>query len=207
MKPSQLRKELSVAFSNGLKYLIVEPPGIGKTEIVIAAANPLSPLSGLATGSFNGLHPKSKFLAFMFHSYSKALTLGLAALACLLAIPAFATPITIDMAAVGNPGNADDPEGTGNGRVDYSYQIGKYDVTIGQYAAFLNAVAATDTYSLYNASMETDPWVAGISRTGLLGAYVYSVIGPAGFVPASGVTAANRPITYVSWFDAARLAN
>lgn len=38
MKPSQLRKELTVAFSNGLKYLIVGPPGIGKTEIVIAAA-------------------------------------------------------------------------------------------------------------------------------------------------------------------------
>ena len=137
----------------------------------------------------------------------KTLSFGLAALACLLAVPAGADQITYEMVTVGNPGNANDPEGTENGRVDYSYQIGKYDVTIGQYAAFLNAVAATDTYSLYNASMETDPWVAGISRTGLSGAYVYSVTGPAGFVPASGVTAANRPITYVSWFDAARFAN
>jgi len=137
----------------------------------------------------------------------KTLSLGVAALACLLAAPAGADTVTYEMVTVGNPGNANDPEGTGNGRVDYSYQIGKYDVTIGQYAAFLNAVAATDTYSLYNPSMETDPWVAGISRTGLSGGYVYSVTGPAGFVPASGVTAANRPITYVSWFDAARFAN
>ena len=49
-----------------------------------------------------------------------------------------ACAITIDMVTVGNPGNANDPD-TGNlyGRVGYSYQIGKYNVTIAQYVAFL----------------------------------------------------------------------
>lgn len=134
----------------------------------------------------------------------KAVSLGLAALACLLAVPASAAPITIDMVTVGNPGNAGDTmAGTstfGKGSVAYSYQIGKYDVTIGQYAAFLNAVAATDTYSLYNAAMGTDLNVAGISRTGDSGSYAYSVIN-------NGGDSANRPITYVSWWDAARFSN
>ena len=53
---------------------------------------------------------------------------------------------------VGNAGNAPDPS-TGYGAVDYNYNIGEYDVTAGQYTAFLNAVAATDTYGLYNSSM------------------------------------------------------
>jgi sulfatase modifying factor 1 len=125
----------------------------------------------------------------------KALSLWLAALACLLAAPAGAEPINYTMVTVGNPGNDNDPATT-YGRVDYSYQIGKYDVTIGQYTAFLNAVAATDTYSLYNPSMGSDGNIKGISQNGSLGSYNYSVIG-----------SANRPITYVSWFDAARFAN
>jgi formylglycine-generating enzyme required for sulfatase activity len=87
------------------------------------------------------------------------------------------------MVTVGNPGNANDTGGTFNGAVNYSYQIGKYDVTIGQYTAFLNAVAATDTYSLYNASMASDLNVAGISRTGGSGSYSYSVMNNGGDLP------------------------
>jgi sulfatase modifying factor 1 len=130
----------------------------------------------------------------------KPLSLWLAALACLLAAPAGADQITIDMVTVGNPGNANDTGGSRIGRVDYSYQIGKYDVTIGQYTAFLNAVATTDTYSLYNAFMASDLSVAGISRTGGSGSYSYSVIN-------NGGNSGNRPITYVSWWDAARFSN
>ena len=37
--------------------------------------------------------------------------------------------------------------------MDYAYNIGTYEVTTGQYVAFLNAVAATDTYGLYNINM------------------------------------------------------
>ena len=109
-----------------------------------------------------------------------------------------ATLITIDWVTVGDPGNAADT--TTYGGVAYDYQIGKYDVTIGQYTAFLNAVAATDTYSLYNTSMATDLNMAGISRTGSSGSYTYSVIN-------NGGDSSNRPITYVSWWDSARFSN
>jgi sulfatase modifying factor 1 len=109
--------------------------------------------------------------------------------------------ITIDTVTIGNPGNAADS--TGYGAVSYTYDIGTYEVSLLQYTAFLNAVAATDTYSLWNANMGSDNGVgtgnlniAGISRANSSGSYTYSVIGDG-----------NRPVTYVSWFDAARFTN
>jgi formylglycine-generating enzyme required for sulfatase activity len=128
---------------------------------------------------------------------------GVASLLGAMAVPARA--ITYDLVAVGNAGNANDT--TGYGAVAYDYQIGKYDVTIGQYTAFLNAVAATDTYSLYHASMATDLAIAGISQAGSPGTYTYSVIAPSGSNPPGASSPGNRPITYVSWFDSARFAN
>ncbi len=110
-----------------------------------------------------------------------------------------AAPIDITMVAVGNPGNAADSNGYGS--VGYTYQIGKYDVTLSQYAAFLNAVAKTDTYGLYNTGMETDfpnnyGVSIGISRTGSSGSYSYSVMGNG-----------NMPVFDVTWGDAARFCN
>jgi formylglycine-generating enzyme len=102
------------------------------------------------------------------------------------------------LVTVGNPGNADDV--TGFGGVPYVYRIGTYSVTIEQYATFLNAVAANDTYSLYDSRMTTDLNSAGIRRDGEPGRYTYAVLDNAG-------SSANRPITYVNWFDAARFAN
>ncbi|NBT13339.1 MAG: PEP-CTERM sorting domain-containing protein [Planctomycetia bacterium] len=95
---------------------------------------------------------------------------------------------------VGNPNNAADL--SGHGRVDHAYRIGMYEVTIGQYADFLNAAAKSDPYGLYDDHMRTDLNIAGISRAGTSGSYTYTVI-----------DSANRPIAYVSWFDAARFAN
>ncbi len=106
--------------------------------------------------------------------------------------------ISYELVPVANPGNTNDT--TGFGSVSYAYRIGKYDVTIGQYTTFLNAVAATDTYSLYNTNMGTDLNSAGISRSGSSGSYSYSVMNNSG-------SSANRPITYVTWFNAARFAN
>jgi formylglycine-generating enzyme len=104
-----------------------------------------------------------------------------------------ANAITMETVPVGDVGN---PPQNGVGGVNYAYHIGKYEVTIGQYTDFLNAIASTDTYSLYNTAMATDINVAGISRAGASGNYSYSIIG-----------SANHPITYVSWGDAARFAN
>jgi sulfatase modifying factor 1 len=104
--------------------------------------------------------------------------------------------IAIDTVPVGNVGNANDPA-TGNlyGGVNYAYSIGKYEVTVGQYTSFLNAVASTDMYNLYNPSMASDANIAGISRICASGC-TYSAIG-----------SPNHPVTYVSWGDAARFAN
>jgi len=142
----------------------------------------------------------------------RACSLGIAALASLLAVSASAGTVDYTMVTVGNPGNGTDTSGRPNtagfGRVDYSYQIGKFDVTIGQYTAFLNAADPTGTNpnGIYNSSMGTDGNIAGISYTSESSAgSKYAVIGPSG--TAYGQTGANRPITYVSWFDAARFAN
>jgi formylglycine-generating enzyme required for sulfatase activity len=106
--------------------------------------------------------------------------------------------VTIDWVTVGDAGNAADT--TTYGVVADPFQIGKYEVTIQQYADFLNAVAASDPYSLYSTFMASNLNIAGISRSGSSGSYTYSVM-------SNGGNSANRPITYVSWFDAARFAN
>jgi formylglycine-generating enzyme required for sulfatase activity len=102
--------------------------------------------------------------------------------------------ITIETVTVGNIGNAADT--TGYGAVGYEYQIGKYEVTNAQYAAFLNAVAATDTFSLYNSNMGSNA-AGGITRTGSSGSYTYAT--KSGFE--------TKPVNYVSFWDAARFAN
>jgi formylglycine-generating enzyme required for sulfatase activity len=97
----------------------------------------------------------------------------------------------MDWVTVGNAGNAANANGLGS--VAYSYQIGKYEVTNAQYGAFLNAAAQTDSYGLYNSNMSS----LGIARSGSSGSYTYSVT----------TALANRPVEYVSWYDAARFAN
>jgi len=123
----------------------------------------------------------------------------------LVASPTRAQLVDYELVTVGDPGNA--PDASGNGAVPYEYRIGKYEVTIGQYTAFLNAVAKADPNSLYNMNMATDLNVAGISRADLPGSYTYAAIGPFGDVQIPQASAVNRPITYVNWFDAARFAN
>ncbi len=103
---------------------------------------------------------------------------------CLTMVSA-AWAVTIETVHVGNPGNAADS--TGYGAVGYAYNIGKYEVTNAQYAAFLNAVAGiTDTYQLYHHSMRIDK--SGTTYTVHEGKE-------------------NHPVNYVNWGDAARFVN
>jgi formylglycine-generating enzyme required for sulfatase activity len=101
--------------------------------------------------------------------------------------------VSFTWATVGNAGNAADTPGYG--AVSYEYRIATTEVTNAQYAEFLNAVAATDAYDLYNTSMAGN--YGGITRTGSSGSYTYSV----------NAGRANNPVTYVSWYDAARFSN
>lgn len=104
--------------------------------------------------------------------------------------------VTIDFLTVGNPGNAGDPSAFGRGAVAYEYRIGAFEVTNAQYAEFLNSVAASDPNGLFNPNMGTDPR-AGITRSGTDGSFTYAL------KPNMG----NKPVNYVSFFDAARMAN
>jgi len=115
--------------------------------------------------------------------------------AAVFTAPPAPAQVSTDWAEVGNPGNAPDPT-TGFGSVGYKYQIGGTEVTNAQYAEFLNAVAPSDPNALYSPLMGEDTR-GGIARSGEDGAYVYSVRQDMG----------NKPVTFVSWYDAARFCN
>jgi sulfatase modifying factor 1 len=114
---------------------------------------------------------------------------------CLFQTLIASAQITVPGVLVGDPNNPADPNTT-YGSVGYDYELGTYDTTINQYTAFLNAVAKTDTYGLWDIQMSQSPETRGIARSGVSGSYTYSAMGDG-----------NRPITYVSWFDAARFVN
>lgn len=110
--------------------------------------------------------------------------------------PVHADPVIIDWVTVGDPGNAADTNPAGYGAVSDSFRIMKYEFTNQQYVDFLNSVAAADTYSLYNTNMSSNAR-GGIIRSGSSGSYTYAVKTNMG----------DKPVNYVSWFDAARVAN
>jgi hypothetical protein len=117
----------------------------------------------------------------------------LAALLFTLPTPAAA----FDWVAIGDPGNPGDSQSQGTfGSVGYIYQITATEMTNAQYAEFLNAVAAADPNALYSSSMDTDP-NGGITRTGSPGSYSYAA--KPGFE--------DRPVNFVSFYDALRFAN
>jgi len=118
----------------------------------------------------------------------------LAAACGLLFSAASASAVTIDWVTVGNPDNDDDS--TGFGGVADTYRISKYEVTNAQYADFLNAVAVTDTNELYNTKMGSNAR-GGITQSGSSGNFTYSVKTDMG----------NKPVNYVSFFDAMRFVN
>ncbi len=120
----------------------------------------------------------------------------------------FSTAMDMPFLNVGNLGNLDNTYDGGKGAVAYAYDVGKFEVTTGQYTEFLNAVGATDTYALFNDRM-ADPvhddahpddlpfGGCNIQRAGTAGSYTYSI--------AAGWE--DRPVNYVSWGDVCRYAN
>src|SRR5690606_18848355 len=109
-------------------------------------------------------------------SFMKIPTLASCFCACSMAslTPLAALAITIPTESIRNPGNSADTHGAGYGNVPYEYHIGTTEVTNAQYAVFLNAVAASDPFGLYNDLMGSNTR-GGIVRSGADGGYAYSV--------------------------------
>ncbi len=134
---------------------------------------------------------------------------ALAFVAAIALIPALrAQAITIDTVTVGNPGNPARIQGGVFGSVSTTYKIATTEVTNAQYVMFLNAVAASDPYGLYNTNMSFYTR-GGILRSGVSGSYTYSVKSdvPDGGPFETNYSYGDKPVNFVSWYDAARFAN
>jgi len=99
-----------------------------------------------------------------------AFLVALLTLAICFTPTAQAADVTFDWATVGNPGNAGELSGAGAGGfgpdaivggVANTYRISKTEVTNARYTDFLNAVAVTDTNSLYNTLMNSGTFDQG----------------------------------------------
>ena len=98
---------------------------------------------------------------------------------------------------IGQPGNEADqdrPRVGSHGAVGYPFEMGKNRVSNAEYGVFLNAVAQTeDPHGLYNPKMSIERSMSESS--------------PRTFHYSPRQKAARLPVTYVSWFDAARYCN
>ena len=133
--------------------------------------------------------------------------------AVIVSVSSIASAANIETVHVGNSGNTGELSGAGAGghgpdricgAVSYEYNIGKYEVTAGQYRDFLNAVGKTtaDTYGLYNSSMDSSSYGCQITWNSVSSTYDFSGV-PSG----TAADWANRPVNYVSWYDALRFSN
>jgi sulfatase modifying factor 1 len=113
--------------------------------------------------------------------------------ALLSACSAFAS-IEIGTSYVGDAGNTADS--TSYGAVGYGYHVGTYEVTNSQYVSFLNATGSTNAHGVYNSSMNSSTH-GGIQQSGTSGSFTYSVKAGMG----------NKPVNYVSFWDATRFTN
>jgi len=115
--------------------------------------------------------------------------------------------VALDLVNVDSPGNKPDQR-THLGSVKHRFAIGKYEVTINQYIAFLNAVASINN--------PQKPWLTELYHPEMA---AYRNIGALIIRKGSGLSNdpylyenplggdGNRPVPWVSWFDCARFAN
>jgi len=104
------------------------------------------------------------------------------------------SPLYNNLVFVGDTNNSADTSGYGS--VSYTYHIGKYEVTNNEYLEFLNSIAQTDTYNLYNSAMNWSN-LGGITRTGSVGSYEYT----------AKTNMGNKPVNFLNWASCARYCN
>jgi sulfatase modifying factor 1 len=159
--------------------------------------------TGTAPGSVNGMHRRRQTRWTWGHGRGARLEnlrslarVIIAATATMLATSATAAPISLDFVEVGSPGNAANTNG--RGAVNYVFQIQDSEVTNAQYVAFLNSVDpnGTNPNGVFNASMSSS-FRGGILNSGSTPGAIYSAKNGMG----------QRPVNFVSWYDAARFVN
>jgi formylglycine-generating enzyme len=107
------------------------------------------------------------------------------------------TPVGTEWVTVSNLQNAADS--TGYGAVNYEFHMARYEVNNGQYATFLNTVDryGSNNLALYNTNMATD------ARGGI----TLVTNNPAGTRYVAKTNMFDKPVNYVSFWDACRYAN
>lgn len=128
---------------------------------------------------------------------SRSVALSTAILFLWLSAPLAFAQAGIDWVEVGDPGNparpvVQDPSGS----IPYTFDIARSEVTNAQYASFLGAVAASDPNGLWSVFMQNSA-IGGIERSGTDGSWDYTI--------KPGMQ--DKPVIYVSFWDAARFAN
>ena len=133
-------------------------------------------------------------------------TTAIAFLALFLCSATAHAVVTFDWATVGNPGNAPDqlytssnPANLRFGAVANTYRISKHEVTNDQYTEFLNAVdpMGTNPNSVYSSFMGSN------ARGGI----AFNAGAASGSKYSTKTNMGNKPVNYVSFFDAMRFAN
>lgn len=118
-----------------------------------------------------------------------------------------ASGVTIDWITVGNAGNPANVNGWG--AVAASFQISLVETTNTQYVEFLNSVdrAGTNPNGVYVSLMTSDP-LGGITfNAGASSGAKYALKAGAPAGSPAGTQYGQMPVTFVTWFSAARFAN
>lgn len=132
-------------------------------------------------------------------------------LATTIATQAHATGLQIKTVPVTSAGNAPDPA-TGYGAVAHDFRISKSEITVRQYVAFLNAVAQVPPNptielmwvpEMASGSEDTGPLVLRTGSGTQAAPYHYAVAPSVKWASRAG----DRPMPWVTWWDAARFAN
>ncbi len=128
---------------------------------------------------------------------SRALCIIAVVLATVVGVEALGGLVAYEMVTIGDAGNAADT--TGYGAVAYEYRIGQLEWTNALYVQFLNAVdpQGTNPNAIYNPSMGSD------ARGGI--SFFNANSDGAKYTLRTNM--GDKPVNFVSWFDAARVAN
>ena len=109
--------------------------------------------------------------------------------------------VSIDWVTIGDAGNPNDTSMCcgQRGAVGYEYQVSRFETTNSQYVDFLNAVDpfGSNPNDLYNGAMSSNAF----------GGIDFVAANSPGFKYVVKANMGNKPVNYVSWFDAARFAD